>query len=100
MGDHVKNPIGQFNEAEVESPVEHRRARAVGMERPRRPTPRNVAGADALTSSNRWRRRRAGTMADFLHIRVRLLDPRAHAPGRREMAGHLSGGPAGTLSIG
>ena len=94
MGDHVKNPIGQFNESEVEAR-------------------RGLSGADVLAEWNslvdlRLTTLRAaddayfaqpmatptgpGTMADFLHIRV--LDCWIHEQDMRRavgMAGHLDG---------
>jgi uncharacterized protein (TIGR03083 family) len=94
MGEHVKNPIGQFNEAEVEAR-------------------RGLSGADVLAEWTalvelRLTTLRAeddayfaqpmatptgpGTMADFLHIRV--LDCWVHEQDMRRavgVAGHLDG---------
>ena len=101
MGDHVKNPIGQFNEAEVEA----RRA---------------CSGAEVLAEWNDLVDLRVatlrsadeayfakemptptgpGTMADFLHIRV--LDGWIHEQDMRRavgMPGHL-GGPAAEHTV-
>jgi uncharacterized protein (TIGR03083 family) len=94
MGDHVKNPIGQFNEAEVEA----RRGRS-GAE--------VLAEWDALVERRVETLRTAddgyfakematptgpGTMADFLHIRV--LDCWIHEQDMRRAVGrpgHLDG---------
>jgi len=101
LGEHVQNPIGQFNEAEVEAR-------------------RGLSGADvlaewkALTEMRRATLRGAddqyfakemptptgpGTMADFLHIRV--LDCWIHEQDMRravDKPGH-AGGPAASHTI-
>jgi uncharacterized protein (TIGR03083 family) len=101
MGDHVKNPIGQFNEAEVEAR-------------------RELPGAEVLAEWNQLVELRVatlrsaddeyfstpmstptgpGTMADFLHIRV--LDCWIHEQDMRRalaMPGHL-GGPAAEHTV-
>ena len=101
VGEHVKNPIGQFNEAEVEAR-------------------RGLPGADVLAEWNDLVDLRVatlrsaddeyfakemstptgpGTMADFLHIRV--LDCWIHEQDMRRavaMPGHL-GGPAAEHTV-
>jgi uncharacterized protein (TIGR03083 family) len=101
VGEHVKNPIGQFNEAEVEAR-------------------RGLPGSEVLAEWNELVDRRVttlrsagdeyfaremptptgpGTMADFLHIRV--LDCWIHEQDMRRavgMPGHL-GGPAAEHTV-
>jgi len=97
MGDHVKNPIGQFNEAEVESRRSNTGAQVLSewneLVDLRLETLRGAD--DAYFEQPMATPTGPGTMADFLHIRV--LDCWIHEQDMRravEMAGHLSGGPA------
>lgn len=97
MGDHVKNPIGQFNEAEVESRRGQSGAAVLAewneLVRLRLDTLRN--GDEEYFAQPMATPTGPGTMADFLHIRV--LDCWIHEQDMRRavaMAGHLSGAPA------
>jgi uncharacterized protein (TIGR03083 family) len=97
MGDHVKNPIGQFNEAEVESRRGQSGAAVLAewneLVRVRLDTLRN--GDEEYFAQPMATPTGPGTMVDFLHIRV--LDCWIHEQDMRravEMAGHLSGAPA------
>lgn len=97
MGDHVKNPIGQFNEAEVEARRQHTGAEVLAewneLVALRLKTLRE--GDDAYFEQPMATPTGPGTMADFLHIRV--LDCWIHEQDMRravDMAGHLDGTPA------
>ena len=97
MGDHVKNPIGQFNEAEVESRRSHTGAEVLAewneLAELRLKTLREAD--DAYFEQPMATPTGPGTMADFLHIRV--LDCWIHEQDMRraaDKAGHLSGAPA------
>ncbi|HEX2783965.1 MAG TPA: maleylpyruvate isomerase family mycothiol-dependent enzyme [Ilumatobacteraceae bacterium] len=101
VGSHVKNPIGQFNEAEIEA----RRGRTGGevlqewdaLVDLRLATLRNAD--DAHFAKEMMTPTGPGTMADFLHIRV--LDCWVHEQDMRRAvgrAGHL-GGPAAEHTI-
>ena len=101
MGNHVKNPIGQFNEAEVEA----RRGRTGDevlqewneLVELRLATLRNAD--DAHFAKEMMTPTGPGTMADFLHIRV--LDCWVHEQDMRRAvgrAGHL-GGPSAEHTI-
>jgi uncharacterized protein (TIGR03083 family) len=97
IGDHVKNPIGQFNEAEVEARRGQRGATVLAewneLVDLRLDTLRK--GDDEYFAQPMATPTGPGTMADFLHIRV--LDGWIHEQDMRravEMAGHLSGSAA------
>ena len=96
-GAHVKNPIGQFNEAEIEARREHTGSEVLAewnaLAELRLAT---LRGADAAYFAKEMMTPTGpGTMADFLHIRV--LDCWIHEQDmRRAVArpGHLGGAAA------
>jgi len=97
MGEHVKNPIGQFNEAEVESRRGMSGAQVLkewnDIVALRLDTLRNAD--DEYFAQPMATPTGPGTMADFLHIRV--LDGWIHEQDMRravDKAGHLTGPPA------
>jgi uncharacterized protein (TIGR03083 family) len=101
VGDHVKNPIGQFNEAEVEARRHCSGAEVLGewnsLVTLRLATLR--AGDDAYFDTPMTTPTGPGTMADFLHIRV--LDCWIHEQDMRRavgIPGHLAG-PAAAHTI-
>ncbi|MDP9463359.1 MAG: maleylpyruvate isomerase family mycothiol-dependent enzyme [Actinomycetota bacterium] len=101
VGQHVKNPIGQFNEAEVEARRSCSGAEVLAewddLVALRVTTLR--AGDDAYFAREMPTPTGPGTMADFLHIRV--LDCWIHEQDMRravDKPGHL-GGPAAEHTI-
>ena len=101
VGDHVKNPIGQFNEAEVEARRSHSGAEVLAEWKQladlRLATLR--AADDAYFAMEMMTPTGPGTLADFLHIRV--LDCWIHEQDMRRAVGrpgHMAG-PAAEHTI-
>ena len=97
MGEHVKNPIGQFNEAEVEArrPAPGAEVLAEWDELVDLRLATLRGGDDAYFAQPMATPTGPGTMADFLHIRV--LDCWIHEQDMRravDMPGHLDGAAA------